>query len=184
MKLAQGFQLFKAMEELFKMLFNRYFRIPSFEAVVVSVDKEKDTIVCKPEDSPEIPGVKLKSILSDQESKLVIYPAVGSFVTITRLHNLPLDFFVSQYSQVEEIVTNCDKVVYNGGTNGGLVNWPEAKAELDKTKEVVEAIKTALTNWVVVGGDGGGALKVAFTAAIAGKTVGNYDDKEDLKVKH
>jgi hypothetical protein len=172
------------MEEVFKMFFKRYFKATNIEGKVISVDKVKDTCVVKPEDGPEIPGVKLKSVISNATTKLVVYPKVDSYVTIGRLYNMELECFVAQVSEVDEIRTNCENVIYNGGDNGGLVNWPAVKDELDKTNEVVNIIKQTLGTWVPVGGDGGAALKTAFNAAIVGKNVGDFDNKEDTKVKH
>jgi hypothetical protein len=95
-----------------------------------------------------------------------------------------MEFYVSQVSEVEEIIINCDKVVYNGGHKGGLVNWPDVKAELDKTNEVVNIIKQTLSTWAPAAGDGGAALKLAFNTAIAGKNTGDFAGKEDNTVKH
>lgn len=170
--------------ELLKTLIKEELVVINFEAKVISVDKDKDTCVVQAEDAPEIEGVKLRSIIGNIATKLIVYPVVNSYVTVSCLHNMPNELYVSQVSEVDEIITNCEQVTYNGGENGGLVNWPDLKTQLDKTNEVVDAIKEAMTNWVVVPNDGGGALKTLFNAAIAGKTTGNYEDLEDTKFLH
>lgn len=171
-------------EEYIKRTCARLVTTINFECEVVSVDKVKDTIVVKPTEGDDIPDVKLKSVISNSTQKIVAYPAVGSFVTVSSLRNTMIDYYVSQYSEVEELKMNCDNIVINDGSKGGLVNWPDVKAELDKTNEVVNILKNLLTTWVPAPGDGGAALKTAATAQLAGKVTGNFNDKEDTKVKH
>jgi hypothetical protein len=86
--------------------------------------------------------------------------------------------------EFDKWLLSCDNVIINDGTNGGLVNWPAAKEQLDKTNEVVQALVDALKNWVVVPNDGGAALQAYATAQLAGKAIGDFDDLEDTKVKH
>ena len=74
--------------------------------------------------------------------------------------------------------------VFNDGTKGGLPNWPEVVAELNKTKDLVNTIKSVLTGWTVVPGDGGAALKAFAATQLAAKVAGVYENKEDLTVKH
>lgn len=171
-------------EELIKSILKRYLKVINYEAKVISVDKEADTCTVQAEDAPEIEGVKLRSMLGSSTYKLIVYPVVGSYVMVSVINNLENELFVSQVSEVDEIVTDCEQITYNGGEHGGLVNWPDLKEQLDKTNEVVNAIKQAMTNWVVVPNDGGAALKTLFNAAIAGKTTGIYEDLEDTKIKH
>jgi hypothetical protein len=171
-------------EEFIKKSAGRLIKVINFEAEVVSVDKTKDTIVVKPAEGDDIPDVKLKSILSNNTKKIVLYPAEGSFVTVSLLRNSEVDFYVTGYSEVEEAVINCDNIVINGGANGGLVNWSSVKEQLDKTNEVVQALVNSLTGWTPVANDGGAALQIYANGQLAGKSVGNYADKEDTKVKH
>jgi hypothetical protein len=171
-------------EELIKRVAGRLIHIINFEAEVISVDDAKDTCVVKPVDGPQLEGVKLKSILSDAESKFVIYPKLGSYVTCSILQNIPTECYVTQFSEIDKVTWNCEEIVINGGSNGGLVNWTAVKAELDKTNAVVSAMAEALKNFIPVGGDGGAALKTLATTNLTGKNVGNFDNKEDTKVKH
>jgi hypothetical protein len=171
-------------EELIKRVAGKLIKVINFEAEVISVDQVKDICVVKPVDGSEIDGVKLKSILSDAASKFVIYPKVGSFVTVSILQNMETECYVSQYSEIEKIVLNTDVIVINNGDNGGLVNWPSVKAELDKTNQVVNALVQSLTGFTPVPNDGGNALKIYATSQLSGKQVGDYNDKEDTKFKH
>ncbi len=171
-------------EELFKTMFKRYVKRINFEAKVISVDKAADTCVVQPEDAPEITGVKLKSIIGNTTHKLVVYPKPDSYVTVSLLHNLDTEAYVTQVSEVDEILCDCESVIFNGGTKGGLVNWPDAKEQLDKTNEVLQAVVDSLKNWVPVASDGGAALKTYFNLQLGAKVKGNFNGLEDTKIKH
>jgi hypothetical protein len=172
-------------EEYIKRTAGRMIKVINFEAQVVSVDKNKDTIVVQPVEGDEIPDVKLKSIISDNTKKIVPYPAVGSFVTVSLLRNSNIDFYVTGFSEVEELVINCDKVVINGGDKGGLVNWTDAKTQHDKTKAFLNAIKNACATPVNEPGNGApSAFQIALNAAISTLQVPSFESLEDTKVKH
>lgn len=173
-------------EQLIQRVVGRMIKVINFEAEVKSVDDAKDTCVVMAVDGPEIPDVKLKSILSDQESKFVVYPKVGSFVTVSILQNMETECYVSQYSEIQKIVLNTDEVIINGGAKGGLVNWPDVQAELDKNNEILQAILQVITGAPITepGNGAPSALQQSLGSALNGKTVGNFADKEDTKVKH
>lgn len=171
-------------EELIKSVVKRYVKTINFEAKVLSVDKTKDTCVIQAEDAPEIEGVKLRSILGDVATKLIVYPKVNSYVIVSLLYNMDAEVYVSQVSEVDEIITNCEQITYNGGENGGLVKVNELKTQLDKTNDVVNTIVNSLKNWITVPNDGGAALKTLFNANIGIKVVGDFSGIENEKIKH
>lgn len=145
--------------------------------VVKSVDEEKLTCVVTLLDQTEIMDVRLKAAVDEVTEGLVQIPAVGSSVLVALIGNKIENRFVMLYSNVV-------KVSFYGGENGGLVNWPDVKAELDKTNAVVNALVQSLTGWTPVPNDGGSALKIYATTQIGALQVGDFDDKEDLKVLH
>lgn len=172
------------LEELIKSIFKRLSKTRNYEGEVVSVDEVKETCVVKPVDAPELLGVRLKSIIGNTTTRLVIIPKVGSYVTVSVLNNIETETYVTQFSEVDKILTNCENVIYNGGDKGGLVNWPDAKEQLDKTNEVLQAVVDSLKNFVPVAGDGGAALKTFFNTTLGTKTKGNFEDLEDTTIKH
>ncbi len=172
------------LEELIKKFLKRYCRTLNYEGEVISVDELKETCVVKPVDAPELFGVRLKSIIGSTTTRLVIIPKVGSYVTVSVLNNIETETYVTQFSEVEKILTDCENVIYNGGTKGGLVNWPDAKVQLEKTNEVLQAVVDSLKNWTPVASDGGAALKLYFNTQLGIKTKGNFEDLEDTRVKH
>jgi hypothetical protein len=178
-------------EEFIKKSAGRLIKVINFEAEVVSVDKAKDTIKVQPVEGDEIPDVKLKSILSDNTKKIVFYPAVGSFVTVSLLRNSEVDFYVTGYSEVEEAVINCDNIVINGGENGGVVKWnPDdaggLKEELDRVKDMLTHL-TNVINGAAIPEPGSGApsaLQASLKAAILMDELPTFEDLQDDKLKH
>lgn len=189
------------MEELIKKVFKSLFKSKNFSAKVLEVDYVNNTITCQPDDGPEKFDVLLNAVIREAatdpeappKTSVTIYPKVGSYVLCGVLDNNPTQCFVIKASEVEAVLVEMDgfgllvneeQIKLGTGENGGLVKWQEAKAELDKTNEVVSAIQEALTNWVPAPGDGGAALKTLFTSAIGLKQVGSFEDLEDDKVIH
>jgi hypothetical protein len=124
----------------------------------------------------EIHGVKISF---DGSANTVFTPAFNSVVVVgkQKINKLQKEYFIVQCTKVET-------VKIHGETFGGLVKANILKTELDKTNEVVNTIVNTLLNWTVASSDGGAALKLAFTAAITGKTVGDYSSIENESVKH
>jgi hypothetical protein len=131
------------------------------------------------------------ALMAINDDGLLLIPAIGSQVRVLDSPND--DPCVIQYSKLDKLQLHVgtstfdvttDLSQFNGGTNGGLTITPELKKQLDKTNEIVNAIVNALKNWTVVPSDGGAALKAFFTPLVAGKTVGDYSNIEDTKVKH
>lgn len=174
------------LEDLIKSILKRYSKTKNFEGEVVSVDELKETCVVKPVDAPELFGVRLKSIIGTTSSRLVIIPKVGSYVTVSVLNNIETETYVTQFSEVDKILTNCENVIYNEGSKGGLVNWPDAKVQLEKTNELLQALIGAI-NGAPIPEPGSGspsALQAALKGALVGKQLGDYSNLEDTKVKH
>jgi hypothetical protein len=155
----------------------------SLLAQVKSVDAENKLCDLYDDDSDlDFYDVRLQPVIDGKQS-IVLVPKVDSWVLAVRLEGTD-DWAIVWAEQLEKYIVECDNVEFNGGENGGLVNWPDAKAQLDKSNEVLGIIMNTLTTWTPIPNDGGAALKTAFSTAIAGKTLGSFEDLEDTKVKH
>jgi hypothetical protein len=120
-------------------------------------------------------------------------PKTGTICLIGLIENQDAATFLIDAEDVEEFsISSGDNVLlldpngwsFNGGQNGGLVNWPKALTEFNKTKAVVDTIASLLQNWVPVASDGGAALQLAAKAALGSLKTGTYSNLEDTKVKH
>lgn len=153
-----------------------------------------DTVDVLPPTGPEIFDVRLKATIDpDDNEGIVLVPKVGSYVLVSIIGNNAATAAVVKYSAVDQVkgqigntkfVITGDDIVINGGDLGGMVKAKELKTQLDKTNAVVQAIVNSLSNWIVAPSDGGAALKTFFAGQISGKSVGNYSNLENEKVKH
>jgi hypothetical protein len=146
-------------------------------ATVKSVDTANLTCVVELADETEISDVRLKAAIDNVKDGLVQIPVVGSTVLVGSIGNKVSVRCVIMFSKVSE-------VLFNGGENGGLINIQTLITELNKTNEVVNAIKDSLLNWTPVPNDGGAALQTFASGQLAGKSTGVFDGMEDTKVKH
>lgn len=155
--------------------------IPTVLAQVTSVDPAERTCVLDDGDIEYI-DVRLRPVV-DATKSITLIPKVGTWALAVRIEESD-DWMVLAVGEADEILINSPAIVFNDGTKGGLPNWPEVVAELNKTKDLVNTIKSVLTGWTVVAGDGGAALKAFAATQLAAKVAGVYENKEDLTVKH
>ena len=125
------------------------------EGVVVAVDKVAKTCDITREDLPEIFHIRLSAIV-DARGTFTMYPKVGSVVLVGIVENVVTDAVVLSVSEVDDII-------FNDGTNGGLVIVGEAVSQIQEIKDDLNSLKTAVGGWIPVPQDGGAALKTALT---------------------
>ena len=122
----------------------------------------------------EILDVRLQS---SNVPGLYIKPVIDSIVYITRMDSD--NYFVVMYSEIELIELGGDKY-------GGLTITPELKDNLDKNNELLQALLNIISGSPIPepGNGSPSALQTALAGAILGKTLGNFDDIENEKIKH
>lgn len=168
---------------------------------VESVDSETCTVSVG---DLKLTDVRLRSVVNGEESKLLITPKTGSFVTVIDLSGELRELEVIGYSEIEAIDietggdinikckgdTNLDcdgTVTLNGGDNKGLVKLQELNDNLNSIKNYISALKSAInTGLNGVGAStaaSGAAGATAFEGAMAGQTI-NFKNMENDKVKH
>lgn len=154
-------------------------KVNTFEAIVLERDDENMTVDVEPFEEAELFDVRLKAGIDQVQQGIVEFPTVGSTVLVGIIRNNVETCFILKCSEVE-------KIVINGGELGGLVNWPDVKAELQKNNEILEAMLDILTGAPVnePGNGAPSALQASLSGALAAKQVGDFEDKEDLKVMH
>ena len=147
-------------------------------AKVLSVDLEAMTAKVAPIAAEDVPIYSVRLAATDAPAHGVIcVPVVGSTVLVASIGTKWQAAYVAMVSEVEVVWIRGDQF-------GGLVKAPELKTQLDKTNAVVLALMQTLLTWAPVPGDGGAALKLAITSALAGKTLGTFVNLENTNVKH
>lgn len=80
-------------------------QINSVVCKVVSVNKSEGYIEADPiNGDAEFPEGRLRAVLDGNLAGMVIYPVVGSHVIVSIIDNDPAAGFVSQYSEIEELI--------------------------------------------------------------------------------
>ncbi len=145
-------------------------------AKVKNVDGQTCTVTI---DELELADVRLRAVVNDEDSGILVTPKVGSFVMITDLSNGDKrDWAVVMYSEV-------DKVEFNGGQNGGLINIKDLVSHINTIEDDLNNLKTAMSSWTPVAQDGGAALKGAISAWTGQSiTKTKKSDIEDDKITH
>ena len=158
---------------------------------VESVDTSAYTCKCITDDEFEIPDVLYKNF-SDSNIDFITQPALNSRIWIGRIADSD-DWIMLKPGKIDKFHVKCgendfeltnDAVVFNGGTNGGMVKRDGLINQLNKVENMVKDLQTAMSDWVSVPGDGGAALKVALTGWLGSTlNLSAITDIENIKVK-
>ena len=153
-------------------------------AIVNVVDKDNNTCDITTPKGQQL-TVRLRALLDGSENGVIVYPALNSQVIISLIENNRDTAYVSQYGEVEEMVINfpggikavlnADGVVFNGGTNNGMVKINDLVTRLNNLESAFNSHTHILT---LTSGTG----TAAPTILPVTETV--ISDLEDPKVKH
>ena len=159
---------------------------------VESVDGETCTVSVG---DLKLTGVRLRSVVNGEASKLLITPKTGSYVTVIDLSGELRETEVLGYSEIEaidietgsDININCNgTVAFNGGKNHGMAKVVSVAQKLAAIENDLNTLKDTFAGWSPVPYDGGALLKMATVGWAAKKFVPEtkYTDLENDKIKH
>ncbi len=153
---------------------------------VLSVNEQAMTVDLSVPGRADRLDVRLRSVIDGQETGILIYPKIGSYVLVGLIDNRPESSFVVAYSEVEKIrVLGLDLMELNGDNLGGLVISQEVADDLNEIKQDINQLKQIISAWTPVPSDGGAAFKTAATTWAASMLVDTLKtDLENQKVKH
>lgn len=167
-------------------------------AKVVSVDAETCVLNY---DGLEIYDVKLRAAENDNESKILIKPAVDSWVMMSRIGHSK-NFYVSMFSEIDSVEIKgkeaqfiFDSIKLNDGSFGGLIKIADLVERLNTVEDNLNMLKALLDGWTPIPQDGGLALKLALCGSstppapggsFAGSTLTKtkVEDLENGKITH
>ena len=155
---------------------------PSDSALILAKVKKVDGQTCTVTiDDLELSDVRLRAVVNDEESGILVTPTVGSFVMITDLSNGDKrDWAVVMYSEI-------DKVEFNGGKKDGLININDLTNKLNNLVDEVNSLKAKFnthTHTVTTTAPAGEWITKTTTSTASDATKFNKSDYEDDKITH
>jgi hypothetical protein len=133
------------------------------DGIVESVDETKFTCSVKVGDTinpATYYNVPLRVLISKQAS-IVEIPKEGTEVIICfRGGNLARPQILAIHEALK-ILVNCDSILFNDGTLGGLVKVDDLLTKLNTIEKDINMLKNVFSVWSPVPNDGGTALKAA-----------------------
>ena len=159
---------------------------------VESVDGETCTVSIG---DLKLTGVRLRSVVNGEASKLLVTPKQGSFVTVIDLSGDLRETEVIGYSEIEaidikttgDININCDgTVTFNGGQHEGIVIAKNVTEKLNLLESEINTLKGIFTNdWNPIVYDGGASLKAIVVAEWGKKIIATKPEElRNDKIKH
>ena len=149
---------------------------PTLLATVKSVDKTENTCIID-DDGSEIPSVRLRAITGENNG-IVGYPKQGAYVLCVKVEDSD-EWSVIKASEYESIEMTIESLLINGGDLGGLVKIEQMISWMQKVYNDLQALKTQLNTWPVVGN--GSPLALVFTVTTPQPVKSDF---EDIKIKH
>lgn len=120
---------------------------------VLSVDTDNYTCDCEPvSGDSNILDVRLTG---GGAQDVLMIPAVGSFVIVEMIN--VYTGYVAMYGKLESIQLM-------DGAHGGMVKVTELVGRLNSLENDINNLKSILTSWAPVAGDGGASLKALLTS--------------------
>jgi hypothetical protein len=112
----------------------------------------------------------------------VITPKVGSMVMVTKFERF--EAFISSFSDVEKIEILCDNIVFNDGTNDGMVLINALVNKLNalenKVNSIINTFNTHTHSGVTTGGGTSGTTPTVISGTL---TPTQKSDIENTKIK-
>lgn len=157
----------------------------SLLALVKSVDEGEKTCVLIDDDSGmEFPEVRLRPVI-DGKNSLTLIPKLDTWALAVRIEDGD-DWMVIGVGEVQKVLLDCDEIIINGGSKGGLVNWPDAKAQHDLVKNFITAVKNVCSTAPIPepGNGAASAFQAALNSALNSINAPSFENLVDNKVKH
>jgi len=162
--------LAEGLKEFFKDVDSNEKKYSSVGSVITVNESEKTCSVNIGDTT--ITEVRLQQVSST--TGILIVPTVNSSVIISWTDNTTA--YIAMYSEI-------DNILYQDGTNGGLINIVDITTKLNDLVGKVNNLYSLLQNWKPTPNDGGLALNVAANLLLSASLF-DKSDYENTKFKH
>ena len=146
-----------------------------FTGKVISVDF--DNCLCEVEYNDLTFECMLKASIDGQQNAFVIYPVVGSFVFCVNENNSKNRYAVLMVNEI-------DKIVINGGENGGLAIVPKLIDHLNNIETAFNNLLNEYKTHVHTSAAPGSLTTPMTPVSLIADINDDFSDIENIKIKH
>lgn len=153
------------LEKLITLMIDKKTSASVSVGVVSNIDKTENTCDVLIADELTLHGVRMQSVINDEKSHFVVYPAADSQVLVVMIGKDKAEGFLLACSEVEEVsividkqtlTANADGFTFSDGTNElELIGWAK------KVSSDFDTLKSLLSTSTVAGN--GAVLGITFT---------------------
>lgn len=153
-------------------------KISIYQGIVTRADEKECT--CRIGDA-EISGIRLRASLTDRDRQMLVVPKAQSAVILGSLSGDLSNLVVLQ-------VDEADKIIFNGGQLGGLINIEDLTAKINELVDAfnghTHSIPVGTVN--VTGTSGPSVNQAPITVPAVSSKASRFhkDDYEDSNIKH
>ena len=147
-----------------------------FTAKVKAVNGETCSVEL---DGLTLTDVRLSAVVNGENSKILVTPETDSYVLVADLAGDLSQLVVVGYSEVKQIEVDTDKIIFNGGSNHGLVKVEEMVSWMQKVYADLQTLTGLLSSSAVVGN--GATLNIVFNPTTP---LPNIDDFQNKDITH
>ena len=141
-------------------------------ATVKSIEDDRTCTVLTIDEDLELSGVRLQGAIGSTEG-VYLTPAVNSIVMVVVIATP----FIC-------LTTELDKIELRGSSLGGLTKTIELRDQLEATHELLESLLSVINGVQILepGNGAPSALQAALSSAMAGKSLGVFNDIENENI--
>lgn len=182
------------MKDLIRQIANEAIdqKIRLIRATVTTVNADYTCDVQPINGEAELYDVKLRVTQNDTQSGVVAFPKKGTIALVLvanetdayLLHAVEIERILIVQNGFRAEVDADGNLIFNAGSNDGLVKLPVLQQEIAKLNTYLNTIKQTFSSWVPVPNDGGAALKTAMVSALASQQTADLSQAGNDKIKH
>ena len=116
----------------------------------------------------------------------MVVPEVDSYVLVGLIENRKESAFICAFGKVKKIKLITEDIELGGANFGGLTKTPELVTQLNKNNDLLTAMLSIINGAPILepGNGSPSALQTSLKSALTGKSLGDFSNLENEKVKH
>jgi len=127
--------------EIMKRFINNEMPTQTVVGKVISIDETNMTCDIELPNKPNMLDVRIRSLIDDQNTGILIVPKLSSVVLVGLIENREESAFICTYSEIDKIHLIVNDIQLSGDAFGGLVKVDELTQKLNKVENAVNQLK-------------------------------------------